>query len=59
MKNRLQEIFNEFKRSLLENPNKSQHGESFSLKGNQSENRRKSDQGRDTRYPCMRVAFPR
>ncbi|RWW50346.1 hypothetical protein BHE74_00043413 [Ensete ventricosum] len=54
MENRLQEIFNEFKRSLSENPNKSQHNESFNLKGNRS---KKYDQGQDTGYPCME--FPR
>ncbi|RRT83849.1 hypothetical protein B296_00000766 [Ensete ventricosum] len=54
MENRLQEIFNEFKRSLLENPNKSQHNKSSSLKRNRSE---KYDQGQNTGYP--RVEFPR
>ncbi|RRT48950.1 hypothetical protein B296_00014904, partial [Ensete ventricosum] len=55
IENRLQELFNKFKRSLSENPNKSQHGESSNLKGNRSE---KYDQEQDTGYPCMRVEFP-
>ncbi|RRT62390.1 hypothetical protein B296_00011665 [Ensete ventricosum] len=54
MENRLQEIFNEFKRSLSENPNKSQHDESSSFKGKRSE---KYDQGQDTGYP--RKEFPK
>ncbi|RWW33456.1 hypothetical protein GW17_00001842 [Ensete ventricosum] len=54
MENRLQEIFNEFKRSLSENSNKSQHNKNFSLKGNIFE---KYDQGQDIGYP--RVQFPR
>ncbi|RZR85774.1 hypothetical protein BHM03_00012812 [Ensete ventricosum] len=56
IQNRLQELFSKFKRSLSKNPNKSQHDESSSLKGNISE---KYDQGQDTRYPRMRVEFPR
>ncbi|RRT60548.1 hypothetical protein B296_00029721 [Ensete ventricosum] len=59
MENRLQEIFNEFKRSILKNPNKYKHGENSSLKGNRSENIGKSDQGQDTGDPRMRVEFPR
>ncbi|RWW80730.1 hypothetical protein BHE74_00010918 [Ensete ventricosum] len=59
MENILQEIFNEFKRSLLENPNKSQHGESSSLKGNRFENIGKSDQGQDTGHSHIRVEFLR
>ncbi|RWW26751.1 hypothetical protein BHE74_00003814 [Ensete ventricosum] len=56
MEERLQELFNKFRRSRLDSPNKSQHGESFNLKGSQSE---KYNQGRDTRYAYMRVEFPR
>ncbi|RRT33718.1 hypothetical protein B296_00054365 [Ensete ventricosum] len=56
MEERLQEFFSEFRRSLLVSPNKSQHGESSNLRGSRSE---KYDQGQNTRYPCMRVEFPR
>ncbi|RWW48803.1 hypothetical protein BHE74_00045091 [Ensete ventricosum] len=54
MENRLQEIFNEFKRSLLKNPIKSQHGESSNLKGNRYE---KCEHGQGTRY--SRMEFPK
>ncbi|RWW54012.1 hypothetical protein BHE74_00039429 [Ensete ventricosum] len=54
MKNRLQEIFNELKRSLFENPIKSQHGESSSVKGNRYE---KCEHGQDTKY--SRMEFPK
>ncbi|RRT49201.1 hypothetical protein B296_00031599 [Ensete ventricosum] len=53
---RLQELFSEFKRSLLDSPNKSQHGKSSNLNGSRSE---KYVQGQDAGYPHMRVEFPR
>ncbi|RWV95392.1 hypothetical protein GW17_00041990 [Ensete ventricosum] len=56
MKERLQELFSEFKRSLLDSPNKSQYDESSNLNGSQSE---KYDQKQDTGYPSIRVEFPR
>ncbi|RRT48686.1 hypothetical protein B296_00028882 [Ensete ventricosum] len=56
MEERLQELFSEFRRSLFDSPNKSQHGESSNLKGSRSE---KYDQGQDTRYPRIRMEFPR
>ncbi|RRT53887.1 hypothetical protein B296_00049015 [Ensete ventricosum] len=51
IENRLQELFNEFKRCLLKNLNKSQHDESSSLKGNKYE---KYNQRQDTGYPHMK-----
>ncbi|RZS14301.1 hypothetical protein BHM03_00045977 [Ensete ventricosum] len=59
MENRLEETLNNFKWSLLETLNKSQHSESSSLKGNRSENIGKSNQGQDIGYPHMKVRFPR
>ncbi|RWW25003.1 hypothetical protein BHE74_00053763 [Ensete ventricosum] len=56
MEERLQELFNEFKKSLLDSPNKSQHGKSSNLKGSRFE---KYDKGQDTRYQRIRVKFPR
>ncbi|RWW40950.1 hypothetical protein BHE74_00053600 [Ensete ventricosum] len=54
MEERLQELFREFKKSLLNSLNKSQHGESSNLKGSRSKN---YDKGQDTGYPCVRVEF--
>ncbi|RZR73531.1 hypothetical protein BHM03_00025330 [Ensete ventricosum] len=54
IESRLQELLSKFKRSLSENPNKSQHDKSSNLKGNRSE---KYDRGQDTGYP--RIKFPR
>ncbi|RWV87968.1 hypothetical protein BHE74_00058490 [Ensete ventricosum] len=55
MEERLQEFFSEFRRTLLDSPNKSQYRESFNLKGSRS---KKYDQGQDTGYPRIRVEFP-
>ncbi|RWV77966.1 hypothetical protein GW17_00061136, partial [Ensete ventricosum] len=44
-----------FRRSLLNSPNKFQHGESSNLKGSLFE---KYGQGQDTGYPLMRMEFP-
>ncbi|RRT81554.1 hypothetical protein B296_00010850 [Ensete ventricosum] len=56
IENRLQELFNKFKRSLSECPNKFQHGKNSNLKGNRFE---KYDQGQDIGYPRIRVEFLR
>ncbi|RWW68180.1 hypothetical protein BHE74_00024309, partial [Ensete ventricosum] len=56
IENRLQELFNEFKRSLSESPNKSQHCENSNLNENRFE---KYDQEQNIGYPCMRVEFPK
>ncbi|RWW56443.1 hypothetical protein BHE74_00036841 [Ensete ventricosum] len=56
MEDRLRALFHEFRIGRLESPNISQCRESSDRKENKSEN---GDQVQDSRYPRMRVEFPR
>ncbi|RZR74795.1 hypothetical protein BHM03_00043667 [Ensete ventricosum] len=56
MEDRLRALFHEFRIGRLESPNRSQCRESSDRKENKSEN---GDQVQDSRYPRMRVEFPR
>ncbi|RWV95054.1 hypothetical protein GW17_00042354 [Ensete ventricosum] len=53
VEDRFQELLHEFRRSRLESPNKTQHGESF--KGSRP---KKYDHAQDIGYTRMRVEFP-
>ncbi|RZR81514.1 hypothetical protein BHM03_00007751 [Ensete ventricosum] len=50
IKDKLQELLREFKKSISKCPNKSQHYESFNLMGSWYE---KYEHGQDTGYTCM------
>ncbi|RWW04464.1 hypothetical protein GW17_00032308 [Ensete ventricosum] len=56
MEDKLQALFEEFRLGQFESPKRSQHRESLERKENQFE---KGDQAQESKYPLMRVDFPR